>query len=272
MENIWSSGELVSSLFEWMVTSVFRVLISIVLLLISFKIVNAVSGKIERAGERRKLDKTIARTLAYLFKLSIKLLIVVCLVGFIGIDTSGVAALLVSVGAGIGLALNGALSNLAGGIIIIITRPFRVDDFIEAQGYSGTVEDVHITTTKIRTPDNKVVYIPNGPLSADTIVNYSVKNTRRVDFTFAVGYSADFDMAKQIVMEVFASHALVLKDPEPMARISEHGESSISITARAWVKSEDYWTVKFDIMEEVKRAFDREGIEIPYNQLDVHIR
>ena len=266
------SNEVFSSILSWLILSAFKVIISLAVLLVSFKVVNAISRKIEGTGNSGKLDKTIAKTLAYLFKLAMKLAIILCLIGFIGVDTSGFAALLVSVGAGIGLALNGALSNLAGGILIILTRPFSVDDFIEAQGYSGTVEDIHVTTTKIRTPDNKVVYIPNGPLSADTIVNYSVKDTRRVDFTFAIGYSEDFDRAKQIVMEIFASHELVLNEPEPMARISEHGESSINITARAWVKSADYWTVKFDIMEAVKRAFDRAGIEIPYNQLDVHIK
>ena len=266
------SNELLSSFISWLITSTFKVIISFVLLLVSFKVVNLISRKIEGTGNSGKLDKTLAKTFAYLFKLAIKLAIIVCLVGFIGIDTSGFAALLVSVGAGIGLALNGALSNLAGGILIILTRPFRVDDFIEAQGYSGTVEDIHITTTKISTPDNKVVYIPNGPLSADTIVNYSVKNTRRVDFTFSIGYGEDFERAERIVMDVFNSHELVLKDPEPIARIGEHGESSINITARAWVKSGDYWTVKFDIMESVKQAFDREGVEIPYNQLDVHIK
>ena len=272
MDNTQITTEFLTTIFDWLIPFAIKMLISSVLLFVSFKIVNAIARKIAGTGESGKLDKTIAKTFAYIFKPVAKSVIVLCLIGFVGIDTSGFAALLVSVGAGIGLALNGALSNLAGGILIILTRPFRVDDFIEAQGYSGTVEDIHVTTTKIRTPDNKVVYIPNGPLSADTIVNYSVKDTRRVDFTFAIGYDEDFDRAKQIVMEIFASHELVLTDPEPMARISEHSESSINITARAWVKSADYWTVKFDIMEAVKRAFDMAGIEIPYNQLDVHIK
>ena len=201
-----------------------------------------------------------------------KCLIAICLIGFVGIDTSGLAALVVSLGACVGLALNGALSNLAGGILIIVTRPFRVDDYIEAQGYSGTVEDIHITTTKLRTPDNKMVYIPNGPLSSGTIVNYSIKDTRRVDFTFSIGYGDDFEKAKRIVKDICTSHELVLEDPAPFVRMSSHGESSINITARVWVKSEDYWTVNFDVLEAVKTAFDKEGIEIPYNQLDVHVK
>jgi small conductance mechanosensitive channel len=147
-----------------------------------------------------------------------------------------------------------------------------VDDFIEAQGYSGTVEDIHITTTKIRTGDNKVVYIPNGPLSSGTIVNYSVKDTRRVDFTFSIGYSDDYEKAKKIVMDILTSHELTLDDPAPMVRVSAHGASSIDLVARVWVKSNDYWTVNFDILEAVKTAFDKEGIEIPFNQLDVHVK
>ncbi len=249
-----------------------KLLIAFVIMAVSFKLVNLVSKKIEHTGDTRKLDKTIARTLAYLFKIVMKCLIAICLIGYVGIDTSGLAALVVSLGACIGLALNGAVSNLAGGIIILVTRPFKVDDFIEAQGYSGTVEDIHIMTTKIVTGDNKVVYIPNGPLSSGNIVNYSVKDTRRVDFKFSIGYGNDFEKAKQIVMDICTSHELTLDTPAPMVRVSEHAESSISIVARVWVDQADYWTVNFDILEAVKTAFDKEGIEIPFNQLDVHIR
>ena len=262
----------VSEFFDWLIPMSMKAVIAIVLLFVSFKAVDAVSRKIARMGENGRLDKTLAKTFAYIFKLGMKILIAACLVGFVGIDTGGFAALLVSLGAGIGLALNGALSNLAGGILIIITRPFRVDDFIEAQGHSGTVEDVHITNTKIRTPDNKVVYIPNGPLSSGSIINYSVKDKRRVDFTFSIGYSTDFERAKGLVMDILRAHELVLQDPEPMTRISEHGASGIILVSRAWVRSTDYWTVRFDILEAVKAAFDKEGIEIPFNQLDVHLK
>ena len=265
-------NDILNLLINWTMTSGIRILIAILLWFVSFKIVDSISRKINKSSDKGKIDKTLARTFAYIFRIAMKCLIAICLVGYVGIDTSGLAALVVSLGACVGLALNGALSNLAGGILIIITRPFRVDDFIEAQGYSGTVEDIHVTTTKIRTPDNKVVYIPNGPLSSDTIVNYSVKDTRRVDFTFSIGYGDDFEKAKSIVMDICTSHALVLKDPEPMVRMSSHSDSSIKLTARAWVKSADYWTVNFDILEAVKEAFDKEGIEIPFNQLDVHVK
>ena len=263
---------ILNTVINWVTTAGLRLLIALALMFISFKIVNVVARKIEKTADNGKLDKTLARTFAYIFRLGLKCLIAICLVGFVGIDTSGLAALVVSLGACVGLALNGALSNLAGGILIILTRPFRVDDFIEAQGHSGTVEDIHITNTKIRTVDNKVVYIPNGPLSSGTVVNYSVKDTRRVDFTFSIGYSDDFEKAKGIVMDILKSHDLVLDDPAPMVRVSAHGASSIDLVARAWVKSGDYWTVNFDVLETVKAAFDKEGIEIPFNQLDVHVK
>ena len=265
-------NNLLNTVINWVTTAGLRLVIALVLMFVSFKIVNAISRKINKSGEKGKLDKTLARTFAYIFKLAMKCLIAICLIGFVGIDTSGLAALVVSLGACVGLALNGALSNLAGGILIIITRPFRVDDFIEAQGHSGTVEDIHITATKLRTPDNKVVFIPNGPLSSGTIVNYSLKDTRRVDFTFSIGYGDDFEKAKAIVMDICTSHALVLDDPAPFVRVSSHGASSIDLVTRVWVKSGDYWTVNFDILEAVKAAFDKEGIEIPFNQLDVHVK
>ena len=264
--------DFLSTALGTLTNALIRVAISVFILLITFKGVNYLSSKIEKSSERGRIDKTLARAFAYVFRLSAKGLIIICLVGFVGIDTSGFTALIVSLGAGVGLALNGALSNLAGGILIILTRPIRVDDFIEAQGYSGTVEDIHVTNTKLRTPDNKVVFIPNGPLSSGTIVNYSVKDTRRVDFSFLIGYEDDFESAKRAVASICDKHPLVLKDPEPLIRVSAHGDNGIGITARVWVKSADYWSVNYDILESVKTLFDECGISIPYHQLDIHLK
>ena len=264
--------DFLSTALGYLINASIRIVIAIALLILTFKIVNYLARKIEKIADEGRIDKTLARAFAYVFKLGVKAIIIICLIGFIGIDTSGFTALIVSLGAGIGLALNGALSNLAGGIIIILTRPIRVDDFIEAQGYSGTVEDIHVTNTKLRTPDNKVVYIPNGPLSSGTIVNYSVKDTRRLDFTFLISYKDDFESVKRMVTDVCTSHSLVLLEPEPMVRVSSHGESGVEITARVWVKRENYWTVNYDILETVKVAFDKRGIEIPYPQLDIHLK
>ena len=263
---------ILDTIVNWALNTGIKLIIAVILLFISFKIINWIGKKIEKSPEKGKMDKTIAKVLAYIFKLGMKIVVAICLVGYVGIDTSGLAALVTSFGVCIGLAVNGAVSNLAGGVVIILTRPFRVDDFIEAQGHSGVVEDIHITCTRVRTGDNKVVYIPNGPLSSGTIVNYSEKSTRRVDFTFSIGYGDDFEKAKKIITDICSAHELVLKDQPIFVRVAAHGASSIDLVTRVWVNSGDYWTVNFDILEAVKTAFDKEGIEIPFNQLDVHVK
>ena len=269
----WST--IFNSVISWCLNSGIKIIISLIILFISFRMINALSRHIEnRVKDNEKYDKTIVKTLSYAGKIVAKILIIICLVGYLGIDTSGLTALVTSLGVCAGLAVNGALSNLAGGVIILFTRPFKVDDYIEipADSISGTVEDIQIVCTKLRTPDNKVIYVPNGTLSNSNIVNYSEKKTRRVDFTFSIAYENDFEKAKSLVASICSSHSLVLDNPPPFVRVSEHGQSSVNITARVWVRSNDYWTVKFDILEGVKKIFDENGIVIPYNQLDVHVK
>ena len=247
---------LLNSVLNWALTTGAKLLLSLVILFFTFKLINFISRKIERSTERHTADKTITRTLVYIFRIAAKIIVVICLVGYVGI----------------GLAVNGALSNLAGGVLILLTRPFRIDDFIEAEGYSGTVEEIHITNTRLRTPDNKILFIPNGSLSNGTIVNYSLQSKRRVDLIFSISFKSDFKKAQQIINEICSVHSLILSDPAPLVRMSEHASSSLLITTRAWTKTDDYWTVKFDLLEQVKERFDAEGIEIPYNQVDVHIK
>jgi small conductance mechanosensitive channel len=263
---------ILNSIVNWATTSGVKLIIALLILLVSFKVINAVAKKFAKRAEKKGIDKTISRTLIYVFRLGMKILIAICLVGYVGIDTSGITALVTSIGVCAGLAVNGALSNLAGGVMLIITRPFKIDDYIEALGYSGTVEEIRITQTKLRTPDNKVVYVPNGTLSSAEIVNYSEKDVRRVENTFSIAYDCDFEKAKQIILDICNSHELVLQDPAPFVRVSNHGSSSIDIVTRVWTKSGDYWTVHFDLLEKVKVAFDENGIEIPFNQLDVNIK
>ncbi len=260
------------NVLTWLTNEGIQVIIALLILIVSFKVINFLSRKILKRCEKKNVDKTISRTLVYILKLVLKIIIVVCLVGYVGIDTSGITALITSLGVCVGLAVNGALSNLAGGIMLIITRPFKIDDYIEACGHEGTVEEIRITQTKLRTPDNKVVYIPNGSLSSSEITNYSEKSTRRLDLVFSIGYSNDFEKAKSLVYDICINHELVLKDPLPFVRVKEHGSSSVDIVCRSWVKNEDYWTVNFDLLEQVKKAFDENSIEIPFNQLDVHLK
>ena len=253
-------------------TSIAKVAIALVLLFVSFKIINIVTRRMEKRALKRNADKTIMKTLTYVLRITLKIVVVICLVGFVGINTSGLTALATSVGVCVGLAVNGTLSNFAGGVMIILTRPFKVDDYIEAQGYSGTVEEIRITSTKIHTSDNKVVYIPNGTLSSGTIINYSEKDLRRVDMVFSIGYADSFEKAKSILEDILNNHPLVLKEPSIDVCIGDHTPSSITINARGWAKNGDYWTVRNEVVVAVKKAFDENGITIPYNQLDVHIK
>lgn len=262
---------------NWLTTTGIKVVISIVIMIVSFSIINWLCKKIAKHADKKvesnkKIDKTIYRTLSYVAKVGLKVLVVIALIGYVGIDTSAITALIASLGVGIGLAINGTLSNLAGGILILITRPFKDDDYIDACGYSGTVEDIRICHTKLRTTDNKVIYLPNGKLSTSEIVNYSEKDLRRVDLTFSISYSDDFEKAKKVIEEVWNQNELILKDPAPSVRVSAQSASSIDLTAKLWCKNEDYWTVNFDMLEQVKTAFDQNGIQIPFNQLDVHIK
>ena len=261
--------------YNWLIgnglPAVARVIIALVIMFVTFKVINLIARRITKRCEKRSVDKTISRTLIYIGKLTLKIVITICLVGFVGIDTSGLTAIVTSLGVCIGLAVNGALSNLAGGVMLIITRPFKIDDYIEACGQAGTVEAIHITQTILRTADNKVVYIPNGTLSSSEIINYSAKDTRRLDLVFGISYDSDVNKAKEILTTLASEHQLVLKDPAPFIRVKEQGDSSINLLMRVWVNSGDYWTVNFDMMENVLKTFNENGIDIPFNQLDVNV-
>ena len=261
---------------DWLTNTGIKILISIVIMIVSFTLINWLSKKIakradKKVAENKKIDKTIYKTVSYVVKVGLEVLVVIALIGYVGIDTSAITALIASLGVGVGLAINGTLSNFAGGVLILITRPFKDDDYIQACGYEGTVEDIRICHTRLRTTDNKVVYLPNGKLSTSEVVNFSEKDLRRVDLKFSISYSDDFEKAKSVIADVCAQNELILKDPEPSIRVSAQSASSIDISAKVWCKNADYWTVNFDMLENVKKAFDENGITIPFNQLDVHV-
>ena len=269
----WSA--VLDTVLSWCLNTGIKILISLLILLISFRVINVIAKRIlKKAQSNERFDKTLVKTLTYVGKVAAKIVVAICIVGYLGIDTSGLTALVTSLGVCAGLAVNGALSNLAGGVLIIFTRPFKVDEYIEveASDIAGTVEEIRIVSTKLCTPDNKVIYVPNGTLSNSNIINYSEKPTRRVDFSFSVAYESDFEKAKELILALLSSHELTLDTPAPVVRVSGHGDSSVDITARVWVNSEDYWTVKWDILEASKKMFDANNIEIPYNKLDVNVK
>lgn len=266
-------SELYNTVINWVTGTGIKIIIALVILFVSFKVIGSVAKKLEKALVSGKaLDETLTKTLVYLAKVGLKVVVVICLVGYLGIDTSGLAALVASLGVCVGLAVNGALSNLAGGALIIITRPFKIGDYISAQGYDGTVTDILVTSTKLVTVDNKTVYLPNGALSSGSIVNYSEQELRRVDRDFSVAGN-DIALVRKVIMEVCEANDKILADPAPFVRVTEYGNGNgTKVTVRAWTKSANYWDVYFELLDSVNAAFDANGIVVPFNQLDVHMK
>lgn len=261
-----------SAIIEWCLTTGIKIVLAIIILIISFKIINLITRRINKKLEKRNADPTLARALVNVTRLSLKIVVLLCLIGFLGIQTSSIAAVLASAGVGLGLAVQGTLSNFAGGVILIVMRPFKLGDFITAQGEKGFVEDIKLFYTVVRTTDNRVVYIPNGSLANGVIVNNSVKENRRVDIVMSVSYDTNLELAKNLLLKCMNNNDLVLKDEPLFAEVSEYGNSSINITTRCWVKNADYWTVNFALLKDFKDAFDENHITIPFNQLDVTIK
>ena len=209
-------------------------------------------------------DESLKKFLTNLIGWALKILLIVIVLTTVGIETTSFAAILAAAGLAIGLALQGSLGNFAGGVLIMIFKPFKIGDLVEAQGEIGVVKEIEIFTTKLTGLSNKEIIIPNGAMSNGNIVNYTTEGTRRVDLTFGISYDADIKKAKDVFMSVITSHPLVLKDISPTVNVSELADSSVNFAVRPWCKTEDYWTVFFDITENVKEALDDAGIEIPY--------
>ncbi len=221
--------------------------------------------------EKRNVDASLSPFLKSMINVILKVLLVISVMGMIGIEMTSFIAILGALGLAVGMALSGTLQNFAGGAMILLFKPFKVGDYIDAQGYSGTVKEIQIFNAILTTPDNKTIIIPNGGLSTSSMVNYSTEKTRRVDFTFGIGYSDDIDKAKAVLLDIVKENKLILKKPEIFIAVSELADSSVNFVVRVWVKGADYWTVHFDIIEKVKKAFDKENISIPFPQRDIHI-
>lgn len=249
-----------------------KLIIGIVILCIGWKLVNKLVKVMNKALEKRKVDVTLSSFLDAFVEIVLKIIVVVIFMEYVGIETAGIAALVASAGVAIGLALQGSLSNFAGGVIILLIRPFNVGDYIEGAGESGTIEKIGIFYTHMTTVDNKLVLIPNGSLANGIIVNYSAKDLRRVDLTFSVGYEQDIIKVKRVLSNIVNKHDLILKTPEPFIALSAHGDSAINFVVRVWVNNSDYWKVHFDLLEEVKVKFDEDNISIPYPQMDLNIK
>lgn len=260
------------TVINWCTTTGIKIVIALLVMFITFKFINFFTKKIYKHLQKKQVDATISKVSTSFLRLALKIIILICIVGYLGFETASLSAVVASLGVGISLAVQGTLSNFAGGVIIILMRPFRIGDFITSNGESGTVEDIKLFYTHIITVDNKMVSIPNGALANNVIVNASAKETRRVDVVMSVAYGSNLQLAKSLIYSVFERNELILKEPAPFTEVSTLGSSSIDFTVRAWVKSGDYWTVYFYLLNEIMAEFEKNNIEIPFNQLDVNIK
>ena len=242
-----------------------------VILIVGFTLTSFITKKMKKSKGFANLDVNVQSFLSNFLGIGLKVMIVLTVVIILGVPQASIVALLGSCGLAIGLALQGGLSNIAGGVIIMFCKPFHVGDFVESGSVSGVVQDIGIYYTKITTGDNRDIAVPNSTLANSTIMNYSTRDTRRIDFDFSVAYESDIDLTRKVLLATAGMNDLILKDPEPVVLVAAHGESSVTIKLRVWCNAADYWTVNFDMWEDVKKAFDKFGIEIPYNHLNVTV-
>ena len=272
MENqLQDSGQYVDTLINLFVVWGPKLVGAILALIIGLWLANMIASGLSRRMEKNEVDPSLRPFLKSLVSSLLKILVVVSVLGMVGIQMTSFIAILGAAGLAVGMALSGTLQNFAGGVMILIFKPFKVGDVIEAQGYTGCVNAIQIFNTILKTPDNKTVIIPNGGLSTSSMVNYSTEETRRVDWTFGIAYGDDIDKAREVLIELLTSNENVLKDPAPFVELGELADSSVNFTVRAWVNAPDYWAVYFYMLEKVYRRFAEEGLNIPFPQMDVHL-
>lgn len=248
-----------------------KLLLAIIVLIAGFWIIKLVVKVADRTLERSGVEVSLRKFLGRLSGILFKILLLISVASMIGIATTSFIAIIGAAGLAVGLALQGGLANFAGGVIILIFKPFKVGDIIDAQGHMGTVHEISIFTTILKTPDNKTVIIPNGALSNGSMVNFSTELKRRVDMSFGIGYNEDIEKAKQILNRLVESDSRIDKEPAPQIVVLELGESGVKFAVRGWCNSADYWGIFFDMQEKVKQTFDKEGISFPFPQRNVHI-
>jgi len=234
-------------------------------------VINLIVKALAKIMEKRSVDPSLRGFIHSLTGILLKVMLVITVIGMLGIQMTSFVAILGAAGLAVGMALSGTLQNFAGGVMILIFKPFKVGDFVEAQGYAGVVSEIQIFITVLKTPDNKTILIPNGGLSTGSLINYSTEETRRVDFSFGIAYGDDYDVAKALLLRLISEDSRIHTTPEPFVVLGALADSSVNITVRVWVNSSDYWGVYFDMNERVYKEFDKNGLHIPFPQLDVHM-
>ncbi|MAF83327.1 MAG: mechanosensitive ion channel [Gammaproteobacteria bacterium] len=249
----------------------FRLAYAIAIFFVGKWIAKLLTGLAKRGMAKANIEDTLEHFLGNMLYYTLMIAVIIATINKLGVQTTSLLAVVGAAGLAIGLALQGSLSNFASGIMIVIFRPYRVGDFIDAGGVTGTVEEVQIFTTIMKTPDNKKIIIPNSKIMAGEITNFSANPTRRVDLVAGCGYNDDLDQVRKVLEEIIASDDRILDDPAPAVALAELGDSSVNFVVRPWVKSADYWAVHCDTLEQIKKRFDAEGFSIPYPQRDIHV-
>lgn len=246
------------------------ILFAIVIAVIGRYAIKFINKLVARMLERRNVEPTVQSFLKSFVNILLVTLLIITVIGTLGVNTTSLAALLASAGLAVGMALSGNMQNLAGGLILLFFKPYKIGDFIEAQGVSGTVIAIQIFHTILTTPDNKVLFIPNGPLSSGTVINYSRNEIRRVDFTISVEYGTDVEKVKSVTLDLLKSDGRILEEPAPFIAVKELADSGVNFTLRIWANAADYWNVFFDTNERIYAEYNKQGIKFPFPQLQIH--
>ncbi len=258
-------------IYEWLITNGITLLTGILVLILGLWVVGILTRSFSKLMEKRDLNPSLRPFLKSLLNVTLKILLIITVMSMVGIRMTSFIAIIGAAGLAVGMALSGTLQNFAGGVILLILKPFKVGDYITAGGHSGTVHEIQVFHTILKTPDNKTIILPNGSISNNSIVNFSEEPTRRVDLEFGIGYGDDIDKAKAILWDIIKNDDRVLTDPEAMVAVKELADSSVNFAVRVWVKAENYWPLFWEIHEKVKKAFDKNGVSIPFPQTDVHL-
>lgn len=263
--------EVISMLIQKCIDFGSRILIAILVFMVGKWIINRIKHFVARFLEKKNVEASLASFLRSLTNMTLAFFLIIVVIGILGIETTSFVALFASAGVAIGMALSGTLQNFAGGVMILLFKPFRVGDFIDANGHVGTVKEIQIFNTILNTIDNKCIIVPNGGLSTSAMTNFSKEETRRVDWTFGIAYGDSYDDAKAIITDLINADSRILTDPAPFIALANLNSSSVDITVRVWVKAENYWGVFFDMNENIYKTFAQKGINIPFPQMDVHV-
>lgn len=266
-----TTSDAISQIASSLVHFAFRLGIAILVFIIGKFLIKRLHRWVKNIMSRKGTDASLTSFTLSLLKITLYFILIITIVGILGMETSSFMALFASAGVAIGLALSGTLQNFAGGVLILLLKPYKVGDFIEAQGFSGTVKEIQIFNTIINTPDNKAIIIPNGPLSTSSINNYSLEGRRRVDWTVGVAYGTGFSHARSVILDILKEFPAIYDEPAPAVFLSELADSSVNLTVRAWCDVANYWDVFFNVNEKIYEQLPKNGIEFPFPQMDVHL-